>query len=159
MLSYLFIAKYGRIAKQRSASTLKFLFLFFLLTILCGLTLSAQSVSVKGTVVNESGVPMAGVSVSEKGTTNGTISNGSGNFSITVASSASVLVFSYSGYITGFTPPNPDELPAIRAQLGYRDDELVCVDPSPGAQRGEVGTRAGFREALAPDDVAPQDPS
>jgi hypothetical protein len=35
--------------------------------------------------------------------------------------------FSYSGYITGFTPPNPDELPAIRAQLGYRDDELVCV--------------------------------
>jgi pimeloyl-ACP methyl ester carboxylesterase/predicted glycosyltransferase len=35
--------------------------------------------------------------------------------------------FAYSGYITGFTPPNPDQLPAIRERLGYRNDELVCV--------------------------------
>ena len=26
--------------------------------------------------------------------------------------------FSFSGYITGFTPPDPDEVPAIRAELG-----------------------------------------
>jgi predicted glycosyltransferase len=35
--------------------------------------------------------------------------------------------FSFSGYITGFTPPDPDEVPAIRAELGYQDDERVCV--------------------------------
>ena len=35
--------------------------------------------------------------------------------------------FSFSGYITGFTPPDPDEVPAVRAELGYRDDEQVCV--------------------------------
>lgn len=35
--------------------------------------------------------------------------------------------FSYAGYITGFTPPSPDELPALRRRLGYRDDELVCM--------------------------------
>jgi pimeloyl-ACP methyl ester carboxylesterase/predicted glycosyltransferase len=35
--------------------------------------------------------------------------------------------FSYSGYITGFTPPDPGEVASIRARLGYRDDELVCV--------------------------------
>jgi pimeloyl-ACP methyl ester carboxylesterase/predicted glycosyltransferase len=35
--------------------------------------------------------------------------------------------FSFSGYITGFTPPSPEEIPAWRHQLGYRDDELVCV--------------------------------
>ena len=35
--------------------------------------------------------------------------------------------FSFSGYITGFTPPTADEVPAWRAELGYRDDELVCV--------------------------------
>jgi pimeloyl-ACP methyl ester carboxylesterase/predicted glycosyltransferase len=35
--------------------------------------------------------------------------------------------FSFAGYITGFTPPDPDEVPAIRAELGYRDDEQVCV--------------------------------
>jgi pimeloyl-ACP methyl ester carboxylesterase/predicted glycosyltransferase len=35
--------------------------------------------------------------------------------------------FAYAGYITGFTPPDSDELPSLRAQLGYRDDELVCI--------------------------------
>jgi predicted glycosyltransferase len=35
--------------------------------------------------------------------------------------------FSYAGYITGFTPQSPEELPALRRQLGYRDDELVCL--------------------------------
>jgi pimeloyl-ACP methyl ester carboxylesterase/predicted glycosyltransferase len=35
--------------------------------------------------------------------------------------------FSFSGYITGFTPPDPDEVPAIRAELGYHDDEQVCL--------------------------------
>jgi pimeloyl-ACP methyl ester carboxylesterase/predicted glycosyltransferase len=35
--------------------------------------------------------------------------------------------FSYAGYVTGFTPPSPDELPALRRRLRYRDDELVCL--------------------------------
>jgi pimeloyl-ACP methyl ester carboxylesterase/predicted glycosyltransferase len=35
--------------------------------------------------------------------------------------------FSFSGYITGFTPPTTQEVPAWRADLGYAEDELVCV--------------------------------
>jgi pimeloyl-ACP methyl ester carboxylesterase/predicted glycosyltransferase len=35
--------------------------------------------------------------------------------------------FSFSGYVTGFTPPTAAEIPAWRAELGYREDELVCV--------------------------------
>jgi pimeloyl-ACP methyl ester carboxylesterase/predicted glycosyltransferase len=35
--------------------------------------------------------------------------------------------FSYSGYITGFTPPGPDEMASLRTQLGYPDYELVCL--------------------------------
>jgi predicted glycosyltransferase len=35
--------------------------------------------------------------------------------------------FSFAGYITGFTPPSADEVDAWRAELGYGDDELVCV--------------------------------
>jgi predicted glycosyltransferase len=35
--------------------------------------------------------------------------------------------FGYAGYVTGFTPPSPDELPVWRRELGYRDDELVCL--------------------------------
>jgi pimeloyl-ACP methyl ester carboxylesterase/predicted glycosyltransferase len=46
--------------------------------------------------------------------------------------------FSYSGYITGFTPPKPDEVAALRAQLGYRDDELVCVVAVGGSGVGQA---------------------
>jgi pimeloyl-ACP methyl ester carboxylesterase/predicted glycosyltransferase len=35
--------------------------------------------------------------------------------------------FTYSGYITGFTPPDPEEIPAIRERMGYRADEMVCL--------------------------------
>ncbi len=35
--------------------------------------------------------------------------------------------FSFSGYITGFTPPSPAEVEAWRGELGYRSDEKVCV--------------------------------
>jgi pimeloyl-ACP methyl ester carboxylesterase/predicted glycosyltransferase len=35
--------------------------------------------------------------------------------------------FDFSGYITGFTPPTPDEAAGWRSDLGYHDDERVCV--------------------------------
>lgn len=35
--------------------------------------------------------------------------------------------FDFSGYITGFTPPTPDQVAEWRTELGYHDDELVCV--------------------------------
>ncbi len=35
--------------------------------------------------------------------------------------------FDFSGYITGYTPPTPDEAAEWRAELGYGDDELICV--------------------------------
>jgi predicted glycosyltransferase len=46
--------------------------------------------------------------------------------------------FSYSGYITGFTPPGPDEVAPLRSQLGYRDDELVCVVAVGGSGVGQA---------------------
>jgi pimeloyl-ACP methyl ester carboxylesterase/predicted glycosyltransferase len=46
--------------------------------------------------------------------------------------------FSYSGYITGFTPPEPDEVALLRAQLGYRDGELVCVVAVGGSGVGKA---------------------
>jgi pimeloyl-ACP methyl ester carboxylesterase/predicted glycosyltransferase len=35
--------------------------------------------------------------------------------------------FAFSGYITGFVPPTPDEAAELRRELGYRDDERVCL--------------------------------
>ena len=35
--------------------------------------------------------------------------------------------FDFSGYITGFTPPTPDQVAQWRSELGYGDDEQVCI--------------------------------
>ena len=35
--------------------------------------------------------------------------------------------FDFSGYIPGFSPPTADEVAQWRHELGYRDDELICI--------------------------------
>ena len=60
--------------------------------------LEAQ-VTITGIVKDSNGEPFVGATVSEKGTTNGTVTNVSGSYSLTVAGPQSVLVFSFIGYL------------------------------------------------------------
>lgn len=57
-----------------------------------------QKVVVRGKVQDSKGVSLPGVSVSEKGTGNGAMTDMNGDFTISVADTSSVLVFSYLGY-------------------------------------------------------------
>jgi TonB-linked SusC/RagA family outer membrane protein len=57
----------------------------------------AQNHAVSGTVKDAAGEPLIGVSVQEKGTVNGTITDSNGNYSVSVGQ-RSTLVFSYIGY-------------------------------------------------------------
>ena len=57
----------------------------------------AQDVQVSGTVLDETGVPLPGVSILLKGTTRGTTTDLDGKYSI-AAPSSGVLVFSFIGY-------------------------------------------------------------
>lgn len=56
--------------------------------------------SVSGLVTDADGQPLPGVSVHEKGTSNGTATNNLGRYSIRVAGAASVLVFRSVGFVT-----------------------------------------------------------
>src|SRR5688500_4143652 len=51
-----------------------------------------------GTVTDDSGEPLPGVNVVEKGTANGTATDATGNFTLQVADENSVLIFSFIGY-------------------------------------------------------------
>ncbi|QDH80896.1 TonB-dependent receptor [Echinicola soli] len=64
----------------------------------------ATAKEVTGTVTDESGEPLPGVSILEKGTTNGTVTDLDGNYKITVASDESVLVFSFIGMASQEVP-------------------------------------------------------
>ncbi len=58
-----------------------------------------QSITITGTVMDDSGEPIIGANVVEKGTTNGTSTNFDGHFNLSVKSGQTVLVVSYIGYI------------------------------------------------------------
>ncbi len=75
----------------------------FILFSLISLAASAQ-VKVTGTVVDDAKLPLIGVSVVEKGTTNGTMTDLDGNYSLTVANANVTLVFTYVGFDTQSIP-------------------------------------------------------
>ncbi|WP_438287706.1 SusC/RagA family TonB-linked outer membrane protein [Phocaeicola vulgatus] len=71
-----------------------------LVLLMSGQLLFAQSRQVTGVVKDPAGETIIGASVLEKGTTNGTITDFDGNFSLNVSSDKAVLVISYVGYKT-----------------------------------------------------------
>ena len=62
------------------------------------ISISQQTSTVTGVVVDGNGEPLIGVNVLEKGTTNGAITDFDGKFSLNLSSSNAVLVFSYIGF-------------------------------------------------------------
>ncbi|MDR0560520.1 MAG: SusC/RagA family TonB-linked outer membrane protein [Prevotellaceae bacterium] len=65
----------------------------------CSVSLSAQG-KVTGKVTDESGTPLAGASVTVKGTNVGMAADADGNYSISVTAADNVLVFSLMGFAT-----------------------------------------------------------
>jgi TonB-linked SusC/RagA family outer membrane protein len=74
-----------------------FAFVFLLLGIQSAI---AQTSTINGTVNDENGVPLPGVNIIEKNTTNGVATNFDGQYSINTSSSDATLVFSFIGYKT-----------------------------------------------------------
>lgn len=63
-------------------------------------TLPAFQFAISGTVTDENNQPLPGANVIEKGTTNGTTTDASGNYHLNVQDEKSVLIFSFIGYVT-----------------------------------------------------------
>ncbi len=67
--------------------------------------------TIAGTILDETGGPLVGVSVVERGTSNGTTTNAQGRYSLSVAGPEAVLVFSFIGYV------RQEQAVGTRAQL------------------------------------------
>ena len=99
-----------------------------LIAVLVGGMLSAfaQNKQVTGTVVNEQGDPMIGVTVQVKGTQYGTSSGVGGKFTVN-AGSDDVLIFSYIGYLTVEKPVGAQTVIDVTLQEDARTLEDVTV--------------------------------
>ena len=62
--------------------------------------ITIQKKTITGTVIDESGIPLPGATVTVKGTSNGTQTDFDGKFSIGVANNNAILVVSYIGFTT-----------------------------------------------------------
>mgnify|MGYP003297028963 CR=1 FL=1 len=88
---------------------------------------SAQNITVKGSVKDATGEPLIGVNVLQVGTTNGVISDFDGNFELNVPSNAK-LSFSFIGYKTQTVSVNgKTSLSVILQEDSKTLDEVVVV--------------------------------
>ncbi|MFC4721950.1 TonB-dependent receptor domain-containing protein [Geojedonia litorea] len=98
--------------------------LLLILTMFSMNLMLAQSVS--GTVSDLAGNPLIGVNISEKGTSNGVVTDFDGKYSITVGSDA-VLIFSYVGYNSQEISVSGQSTINVTMEEGVSLDEIVLV--------------------------------
>jgi len=84
--------------KHNNSRNWKSIILLMLLLLLPVISYAQNKNKVSGMVSDDAGIPMVGVSVSEKGAANGTVTDSNGKFNLTVSSNA-MLGFSFVGYI------------------------------------------------------------
>lgn len=115
--------------------------LWILFLILHGTFMYAQSNSITGTVIDETGETIPGVTVFEKGTTNGTSTEIDGTYSLDLKVPGAVMLFSFTGYETIEVVANKA---TVDVQMGLDVEVLdqIVVTGIRGAQlREEAVTR------------------
>ncbi len=110
--------------KKQFLTMLSMLFLGIFLT---G-AITAQGIKISGKVTDAAnGSSLIGVTIQEKGTTNGTITDGNGNFSLTVAPTGTLIV-SYVGYTSQEIPVNGKTTINVAMAIGdQRLQEVVVI--------------------------------
>jgi len=108
--------------------------LFFLISVPCSYAADhtvnevRQEKVITGTVTDETGEPLIGVSVSVKGTTTGTMTDIDGKYSLSVPGSSAIIVFTYVGYDTQeFTVGNQSSFSVVMKSKDSFLDEVVVV--------------------------------
>ena len=92
--------------------------LSFLALMLCTIMYAQEAIT--GNVVDQTGEPVIGATVMEKGTSNGTVTDFDGNFSLKVAA-GKTLTISYIGYQT-------QELPAANGMKVTMQEDALALN-------------------------------
>ena len=134
--------------------------LSILLLMLFGFVANAQTgQSVSGIVLDDSETPLIGVSVLEKGTSNGTITDIDGSYSLTLTTENAILVFSYVGYAetevlvdgrssVDLTLANDSQLIDEVVVVGYGSRKKSDLTGSVGSVDAEALTERNFTNPL-----------
>ena len=111
------------------------------------LSIKQQGKKVTGSVTDSSGEPVIGANVVVKGTTNGTITDVDGKFSLEIPDKA-VLVISYIGYLTREVSVNGQS--TVSAVLTVRIQQVHLTGNMTDADRPLIADRGSFAVFLSP---------
>lgn len=98
-----------------------FLSLFFL-----GIGIISAQTQVRGTVVDDAGEPVIGATIQVKGTSNGTVTDFDGNFTLS-APAGGTLVVSYVGYVTQEVAVNANVRIVMRTDTQLLEEVMVVA--------------------------------
>src|SRR5690349_226803 len=102
--------------------------IFILFSLICSFTMQAQTFSVSGSVTDDSGGPLEGATVSEKGTKTAVLTNHDGLFQLNVSSGKATLVISYVGHATQeIAIDNKAQLSAVLKTINDNLSDVVVV--------------------------------
>ena len=140
--------KQRQLGGTRTWSYRPFILMFLLIFLHVEVSLAyyqQDEVVVTGSVTDPDGLPLPGVNVLEKGTSNGTQTDFDGNFSLEVSSSQATLVFSYLGMVTLERSAEDAPLQVTLQEDAQALDEVVVVG---------YGTQSRARVVSAVDQVS-----
>ncbi len=128
---------------------------FFLL--LFALTVKAQGVGVSGKVTQNDGEPLPGVTILQKGTSNGGATDFDGNFQIKLQPSGEkVLVFSYVGFNKKeITVADGANITIVLEEAAESLDEVVVIGYAPISREKVLGAMASVKS----DDIEQATPT
>lgn len=126
---------------------IKSIFYNLIAALLCIQGVVAQD-TVTGTVSDNFGVPLAGASIVEKGTTNGTQSDFDGNFTLELADENASLLISYLGFKTQEIVVNGQTAFTITMEVDAAGlDEVVVVGYGTSAKKDVTGAISSVKGA------------
>lgn len=113
---------------------------FMIIALISFSSLFAQQTQIRGMVVDaKSNEPLIGVSILEKGTSNGAITNVNGEFSIT-ASIGSTLVISYIGYQSQELKASTGNMKVLMQEDAKQLNEVVVIGYGTATKRDLTGS-------------------
>lgn len=122
-----------------------------------------QDFTISGTVKDQNGVPLAGASIVESGTTNGTQSDFDGNYSLTLTDGDATIIVSYIGFGTkNISVDNRNTIAIVLEESAAGLEEVIVVGYGTQKKREVTGaissisadaiteqTVTGFDQAMA----------
>lgn len=134
----------------------RFCLFIFILGLLTSQMYAQTERVVKGVVTDITGEPLAGVNVVQSRTTNGSISDMNGNYSITVSGKDPVLVFSYIGYLTQEIPVGNKTQFSVKLKEDTQNLEEVVVIGYGTAKKKDL---TGAISTIKTEQLAAESPS